>query len=353
MKDKKIIFDTERMKYHHTGLYHFCAHLGKELMNLSEGNDFYFYHNHKADHPFQEGAKYIDQYSYQKFIRPNFKKIDLWHSTFQLSDYIPRNSHTKVVATIHDLNFLKVGKSSDRIEKYLKKVQRNIDYADEVVAISNYVKNDIETYCNLNGKEVQVIYNGNNIDVGAYQLGTETSKTREDFIFTIGTVNRKKNMHILPYLLLGNRLRLVISGIVHEPEYEAYILEIAKNIGVADRVIMTGPITEEQKYKYLKECALFVFPSIAEGFGLPVIEAMAFGKKVLLSRYTCLPEIGGDHAYYLDSDEEDFVEDFGRNRIVDLIHSQIDESAVRNWAAQFTWKSAAQKYWNLYEKLLK
>ena len=116
---------------------------------------------------------------------------------------------------------------------------------------------------------------------------------------------------------------------MHEPEYEARILEIAKKIGVADRLVMTGLISEEQKYRYLKECSLFVFPSIAEGFGLPVIEAMAFGKKVLLSRHTCLPEIGGDHAYYLDSDGEEFIEDFGRNRIVDLIHNQIDESAIR------------------------
>ncbi|WP_336836879.1 glycosyltransferase family 1 protein [Sphingobacterium siyangense] len=347
---KNIIFDAERMKYKYNGLYYFCYHLGHELMKLDRDNELHFYYNNKTPQEFGLKAQYIKQYSYEKFHMPTFKGYDVWHSSFQLSNYFPRNKKIKVVSTIHDLNFLREEQELYIIKRFLKKIQKNIDRADDIVAISNYVKKDIVENCNLRGKEIQVIYNGNNIDESKIVTTMHQEKCVDNFIFTIGTINKKKNLHILPYLLLGNKLKLIISGAINEPDYQKKILQIACEIGVQDRLILTGPITEEQKYRYLKECSLFVFPSITEGFGLPVIEAMAFGKKVLLSKHTCLPEIGGDRAFYLDSDEEEFMEYFGRNRIEELIDSQIDELSIINWAKNFTWEKSAKSYWDLYHR---
>ncbi|MGJ1348389.1 glycosyltransferase family 4 protein [Sphingobacterium siyangense] len=347
---KNIIFDAERMKYKYNGLYYFCYHLGHELMKLDRDNELHFYYNNKTSPEFGLKAQYIKQYSYEKFHMPTFKGYDVWHSSFQLSNYFPRNKKIKVVSTIHDLNFLREEQEPYIIKRFLKKIQSNIDRADDIVAISNYVRKDIIENCNLRGKEIQVIYNGNNIDESKIVTTTHQEKSVDNFIFTIGTINKKKNLHILPYLLLGNKLKLIISGAINEPDYQKKILQIACEIGVQDRLTLTGPITEEQKYRYLKECSLFVFPSITEGFGLPVIEAMAFGKKVLLSKHTCLPEIGGDRAFYLDSDEEEFMEYFGRNRIEELIDSQIDELSIINWAKNFTWEKSAKSYWDLYHR---
>ncbi len=111
----------------------------------------------------------------------------------------------------------------------------------------------------------------------------------------------KKNFHVLPALLVGNDHELIISGV--ETPYKSKIMEEAEKFGVTDRVKITGTISEEDKAWYYKNCTAFVFPSIAEGFGLPVIEAMHFGKPVFLSTHTSLPEIGGDAAFYFPTFE--------------------------------------------------
>ncbi len=351
MVKKTIIFDAERMKYHHTGLYHFCLNLGLAISNSKPvTDDIYFYNHHKNQKVFGEDANYLKQYSYQKFLKPRFRRYDIWHATYQLSSYIPTDRQSKVILTIHDLNFLKEEKSEDKIKSYLRKLQYNINLSEEIVAISNYVKSDIEKYCELGERKVHVIYNGSTID--ANRISKNYQPINERSIFTIGTINRKKNFHILPYLLLGNDYHLVISGVVQEEEYKDKILRIARDIGVDKRVLLTGPISEEEKYERLSKCSLFVFPSIAEGFGLPVIEAMSFGKKVLLSTYTCLPEIGGTEAYYLESTTPSYMEDFGRNKLQSLMESPTRENEIKQWAQRFSWHNAAREYWNLYEKML-
>ncbi|GAA4182939.1 glycosyltransferase family 1 protein [Sphingobacterium ginsenosidimutans] len=356
MKKKQIIFDAERMKYPHTGLYHFCKQLGNALLNkTADPYAMVFYTNNPANEDFGSKASYYQQKSLQKFCMPRFSNSDLWHSTFQLSSYFPRNNKIKVLSTIHDLNFLKENKSVEKEKKYLKSLQNNLDKADVIVAISHYVKKDLADYCSLQGKPLHVIYNGNNIEQKYLDQLDPSHKSDEHkpFIYSIGTINRKKNFHTLLYLLVGNDLELIISGIIAEPDYNQYILDLAAKLGVAERLRLTGPITEAEKYNYLKNCALFAFPSIAEGFGLPVIEAMSFGKKVLLSNYTCLPEIGGPEAFFLESTDPEYLIEFGKSRLMDIIHGEDRTPEIKSWAAQFSWDKAAGEYWELYKKLLK
>lgn len=354
----RVIFDAERMKYPHTGLYHFCKQLGLALLEKNkstESIDLQFYLSDIASEIFGDHVHYVKQKSIHKFLPPFLRNNRLWHSTYQLSSYFPRNSNTKILATIHDLNFLKEGKSPEKEKKYLKKLQDNLDRADSVVAISNYVKQDLLNYCNLKGKEIQVIYNGSNLAPNFHSnMELELSANNgRPFIFTIGTVNSKKNFHTLPYLLVGNNLELVISGIVNQDGYDKYIMEIASKLGVSARIRITGPISEYEKYNYLRDCAIFAFPSIAEGFGLPVIEAMSLGKKVLLSTYTCLPEIGGAEAFFLESTNPDYLIEFGKLNLMEIINSEDRSAEIKSWASQFSWDKAAGEYWMLYKELLK
>ncbi|RYG08325.1 MAG: glycosyltransferase family 1 protein [Chitinophagaceae bacterium] len=341
------------MKYAHTGLYHFCYQLGKHMLNSCPADkEMHFFYNNKTPKVFGETANYRDQYSLQKHFMPAMRGFDLWHSTFQLTTYLPRRKRVKVISTIHDLNFLQEFKSDSKIKRYVKKIQKLVDRSQEVVAISHYVKKDIEKHCNLKGKTVHVIYNGNNINAELANQENDAPIVSGNYLYTIGTINRKKNFHTLLYLLLGNDLKLVISGVVHEPEYHEKIKQLAQDLGVADRVTLTLGITEEEKYNYLKHCAVFCFPSIAEGFGLPVIEAMSFGKKVLLSKYTCLPEIGGEEAFYLDETSEAYMENFGRNKIMQLVEMPPRTAEIKQWASQFSWEKAAKSYWEIYNRML-
>jgi glycosyltransferase involved in cell wall biosynthesis len=339
------------MKYPHTGLYHFCYHLGWTLRHQADRSkyDITFYVRKPEFGIFGQDADYMAQHSLHKFILPFTNKYDIWHSTYQATQYFPKNRKIKIILTVHDLNFLHEStKTSEKRKRELKKLQEKIDRADHIVAISQFVMNDINQHIRLKGQPTSVIYNGCNF--------TEMKNTNRPpaapsgrFIYTIGTITDKKNFHVLPALLKGNDLKLIISGITHSQSYFDRIVEQAKLHGVQDRVVFTGSVAEEEKQWYMQHCDVFVFPSIAEGFGLPVIEAMYFGKPVILSTYTSLPEIGGEDAFYFTNFDG---EEMQKTLHACLASFDYEKSArIKKRAASFNWHNAALLYENIYAHL--
>jgi glycosyltransferase involved in cell wall biosynthesis len=170
------------------------------------------------------------------------------------------------------------------------------------------------------------------------------------FFFTIGTITEKKNFHVLPALLAGTDGILIIAGITQSEAYKQKIIQEAVKHQVEKRVIFTGPITENDKQWYLKNCEAFVFPSLTEGFGLPVVEAMFFGKPIFLSTYTSLPEIGGSVAYYFGSFAKDDMQQTIQQGLLHY-HSTGASESIKARALIFSWKEAALKYLEVYRSL--
>ena len=100
-----------------------------------------------------------------------------------------------------------------------------------------------------------------------------------------------------------------------------------------------------------ENCEAFLFPSLTEGFGLPVIEAMSFGKPVFLSNSSSLPEIGGSEAFYWDSYEVDHMLSVFNHGMKAKNDGEF-AAKVKSWANHFTWEASASKYLNLYSRLL-
>jgi glycosyltransferase involved in cell wall biosynthesis len=340
------------MKYPNNGLFSYCEQLGKALLHQKPPDcRLAFYIPEKQKGFFGKKEEYVIQNHLHKFFPKNVGGFNIWHCTFQGSNYFPaKRMRARVVATIHDLNFLHEGIPADQQNKHHKKVQQLIERADKIVAISNFVKKDIIDTFNVNSRKVEVIYHGHNKP--AYSEFTQPSTTyNKPFFFALGTINRKKNFHVLPAMLLKNDYELIIAGGSAESDYEALIVETAGKLGVGDRVKIIGAITDSEKYWLYKNCEAFCLPSQAEGFGAPVLEAMQFGTPVILSKATSLPEIGGPHAFYFNDFSTDAVsrtaEDFLNRPITENIRTELI-----NWAGQFDWDVAAKKYWHLYQNVL-
>lgn len=350
MPDKiQVAFDAERMKYPDTGLYHYCMHLGKALLRHQDDYNaaMSFYVRESQKKVFGEHATIILQHSLQKFWMPSSSNYNVWHTTYQATNYFPRSTKAKLVLTIHDLNFLHEPKADSKRARYLRKLQGKVKRADIITTISHFVKKEIEEYTNPGNKEVHVIYNGSNISDKVIAAPPAQLPSRP-FFYSVGTVVPKKNFHVLPCLLHNNDFLLIISGVLHHEEYVKKLMAEANKWGVANRVILTGTVSEEEKYWYLQNCTAFAFPSLAEGFGLPVIEAMHFGKPVLLSTHTSLPEIGGTLASYFENFEPKHMQEVAVKAIEN--HSEERSKAYREWANQFNWDIAAKKYLELYTK---
>lgn len=346
----QIVLDCERMKYANTGLYHYCLQLAQALQrNLDEEREHLNLYVRESTMPaFGKGFSFIPQHTLHKFWLPVKKGYSVWHATYQATQYFPFRKKMPVVLTVHDLNFLyDESKDAAKKQKYLRQHAQKIQHADHVVAISEYVLNDIKKHFDVSGKPCSVIYNGCNISASVEPAIDASKKPAQDFLYTIGTITDKKNFHVLPPLLANNNRLLVISGIVQSEEYKSRIAETARQFGVENRLVFTGAVTEAEKYWYMKNCEAFLFPSLAEGFGLPVIEAMYFGKPVILSTHTSLPEIGGDAAYYFTSFEAGDMEQVLENSLKQYNRNKPAEK-IKQRAAGFNWDVAAKQYLEVY-----
>lgn len=356
MSQPRIIVEDERMKYPFTGLFTFCEQLSMALVrnqSLSKGEiGFYVPQNQlgfAGDH-----VPYHIQKSWHKFFNPIHAKADLWHGTYQGSRYFPSSKKIKKVLTIHDLNFLVEKKKSEaKQKKLLDKVRRQVDQADHITAISQFTLDFIKEHIDLTHKHVDVIYNGCHVDL-VKNVPQKPSFIEDDrpFLFSIGTIAEKKNFHVLVPLLKNNDHILIVAGIYQQESYVEKIKEEARRHGVTDRVILPGSVTTEEKWWLMKNCAAFVFPSIAEGFGIPVVEAMYFDKPILLSTHTCLPEIGGDAAYYFDDFDPDNMQHRLYESIQDFYDNDSKKSNMRERKQKFDWNHSAARYIEIYNKTL-
>ncbi|MFT4204810.1 MAG: glycosyltransferase family 1 protein [Chitinophagaceae bacterium] len=352
----RILIDIERMKYsQHNGLLHYCAQLINAVGSLPdvEPRNITLMATENVA-PFYREKNYdiYDLRSVHKFYLPRKSQFDLWHCTYQNSRYFPYTFGGKIVFTIHDFNFMYRDDYSERKKRRLMAdIQRKIDHADVVVAISQFVRSEILRYCDIDENKIHVIYNGCNITTNS-AIYPPIRKPGRSFFFTVGTILEKKNFKVLPSMLLKNDFQLIIAGEHTDTAYCQKIWEMARRLGVSRRVSLIGSISDGEKNWYLKNCLGLPFTSLTEGFGLPVLEAMHYGKPTFLSKFTSLPEIGGDAAYYFDNFEPEYM---AQKTMDDLDHYNTTANRaqeIAEHAGQFSWDEAARKYWSVYQDTL-
>lgn len=337
-----VFFDAERLKYPNTGLYHFCLQLGQAIANRFALTFFT-----SSD----EMSPRVSVHFWNKWwLRPTSGSY-IWHATHQDTEYMPTGSGASIVLTIQDLNYLHDGRKSEaKKQRFKAQLQAKINRADYLVFISEYTQRDVQVHFELGDTPQKVIPNGCNLAEVPADLPFPFIAKGRPYLFTIGTIAEKKNFHVLPSLLVGNNRLLIMAGITQQPRYLEKIRQKAQDLGVLDRVIFAGAVSERDKMALYLHCEAFVFPSLAEGFGLPVVEAMHLGKPVFLSQFTSLPEVGGPEAYYFtDFDGASMRETLTKG----LLNYQAPDKkqAIQAWSKRFDWSVAAASYVEVYAKL--
>ncbi len=351
----KIILDCDLMRYRDSGLYHYCLNLGtyvKRALDKEREGRISFYVPSKEKRSFGDDAGcIIERKWHQKFIKPFLWDCDIWHAPFQSGRIYPKNNkRTKILLTIHDLNCLHEDKpDKERIDS-LRQTQSLIDRSDAIVCISNHCKTDVLTNLDIKNKPVHVIHNGtHNVNMPPKKPGGY--KPARPFIFTMGYVNRKKNFHTLVPLLKNTEFELIVAGKLDETDYVNRMRQLARKLGVSERLHILGPVTEEDKAWYLGNCLAFLLPSLAEGFGAPVVEAMKFGKPLFLSNLTSLPEIGGDVAFYFNNFEPEHMQHVFNEGIFQYQKNGLSKQIIER-GNEFNWEQKALAYMELYGSML-
>lgn len=349
---KQVLVDMHRLKYNpYNGLYSVCINLGKALAKTHpEGMELNYYLPKKDFGIFGPDAKYTQHRSIDKYYKFGTGKYDLWHITTQLSWYRPFNKHTKVLYTLYDFSYLiEDAANVERNQRLLKQTQKRIDRADYITGISQFAIDEAAKHLNLGNKPTKAIQLGCTVSTFP-DFDAPKYRPAKPFLFTIGLVQPRKNFHVLPPLLLDNDYELVIAGL-NEFDYGKEVIEAAKKFGVEDRVKLIGPASEEEKDWYYRHCEAFLFPSYAEGFGLPVIEAMYHGKPVFISDKTSLPEVGGDAAWYFRNFDPDYMRQVFKKGMQEYALTNPSEK-IKQQAAKFNWDTCAAEYIDVYKQML-
>lgn len=351
----KIILDCDLMRFKDSGLYHYCLNLGSYVRQALEREQFdniAFYVPSSARMAFSNsGCRIVERSWHKRLVRPFLLDCNIWHAPFQSGRILKGlNKHTKVLLTIHDLNCIHENKSDKERDDSLRHTQNLVNRSDAIVCISNHSKKDVLAHLDVKNKPVHVIYNGTH-RVPVPPENPEGIRPSRPFIFTMGYVNRKKNFHTLVPLLENTNVDLVVAGKLDEIDYVKKMQQLALNLGVADRLHILGPVTEQDKAWYFNNCKAFMLPSLAEGFGAPVVEAMRFGKPIFLSDLTSLPEIGGNAAFYFRHFEPEHMRKVFNEGLAQF---QINGMATKiiERGNQFLWEEKAKEYIELYRTML-
>lgn len=291
-------------------------------------------------------VRYADIY---KFLPRLLPKFDLWHSTNQF--FRALRPDVPQILTLHDLNFLHE-KSPRKQEKYLRRTMRRAHHATRLVTISDYVARDACRHLDLGDRRPQVIYNGVENITGHAESRPAFVREGRPFFFAIAQVRKKKNFHVLvPMMRRFPDYDLFICGSKSTP-YAASIEQEAQRLGLPN-VSLPGVLTAEEKVWVYRHCSAFFFPSLLEGFGLPVVEAMQFGRPVFISSRTSLPEVAGGHAFVWEDFETDAMADLVSDRLATFSpESPAAREMIAYATTNFTYEKNVQAYLSLYRELL-
>jgi glycosyltransferase involved in cell wall biosynthesis len=349
----KVVFDAERLRNPNSGLGQFCRALGSSLVEVQPPDArLSFIVPPGMEHAFN-GSPALRTKWWMRYQTP--APADVWHSPHQ-DVWIRPPAAARLVLSIMDLNFLERPEySGAKKARRLARLQKRVDGADAIATISEFTAAVVRRNLTLPDIPLRVIHLGNPLD-GITSTTPAASLSRlapGSFFLFVGVIHPKKNVKtLLPLLRAFPDMSLVLAGPGAHP-YAAEVRRAAQESGVSDRLVMPGAVSDPVKRWLYEHARALLFPSISEGFGLPVVEAMSVGKPAFLSRLTSLPEIGGDAAYYFDSFEPEAMVDAVRRGLADFDAHPLRADELRAHAAQYSWMRAATEYWALYEEVLR
>ncbi|MEB2287506.1 MAG: glycosyltransferase family 1 protein [Anaerolineae bacterium] len=289
-------------------------------------------------------------------------RVRLFHATdFTLP---PTLSGTRTLLTVHDLSFVRAPETTTPVLKaYLDAVvPRSVRRATHVLADSQATKDDLVELYKTPPDKITVLLGGVNpefrpiTDAHARQVvRARYSLPPNPYIFSVGTVQPRKNYARLVQALaaLGPQhadVHLVIAG--GRGWLDAPIYQTVRDLGMGERVHFTGFVRDEDLPVLYSDAVCLAYPSLYEGIGLPVLEAMACATPVVTSTISSLPEVAGDAALLIDP--------YDVEALAGALRRLLDDSALRETlvargvrqAAFFTWERAASQLLAVYRQMV-
>ena len=352
-----------RLSHWHDGLGEFSRQLGLALaarapqLHDELGWRLHFHLPANFHGVFGDQVGYLATHTTQRWLHLRSSRFALWHVLHQHNRLRAPLGTQRLVETVHDLNFLHA-KSPAKIERYRARQRRRLARCDAAIAITHYVAQDLAREMARDmaplPTPVTVIHNGATDLTAAPQqpvdgVAGDHGAAPVPYLLHISRMAPSKNIvALLDLAAAWPAQRLVLAGATST--YTGAVRRLITERGLHN-VLVRLDLAEPQKAWLYAHCSGFVFPSLAEGFGLPPIEAMHFGKPVFLSRRTSLPEVGGALAHYFDS--------FNGAAMRAVVQAGLRDDAapgraeaIAAHARGFSWQRCADEHLALYRRVV-
>lgn len=324
-----IAFDAKRAYLNTSGLGNYSRTLIKSLNQYYPDNNFHLFTTQSAENEFQQ---YVSQQANFKVHEPvnfidkkvrarwrsygitellNANKIDVYHG---LSNELPFNIRKfsgKKIVTVHDLIFLRYPKLYPLIDSkiYNKKFRHACDISDIIIATSEETKKDIEKFYFIPESKIKVVYQSCDeryyADYSHEQITEITQKHQlpDNYLLYVGTIEERKNLlTIVKAMESVNDIPLVVVG--KKLKYYKVVMEYLRENKLKNRVIFLKDVSNFDLPIIYRKAQIFILPSISEGFGIPLIEALTSKVPVITTEGGCFPEAAGPDSIYINPKDE-------------------------------------------------
>jgi glycosyltransferase involved in cell wall biosynthesis len=373
----RIGFDLRPFLKEETGIGVYFKKLLFMLAKLDQSNEYFLFSSSMKDRfdprkiPFFAKSKFLDLRFPVKAVNflwfrlgwPNLDaffrtRLDLTHSPTPLS--LPTKG--KKIVTVHDLFFLDFPEMADkrawRIDS--RRIRKSLHRADGIIAVSHYTEQQLLERFGLDRGKIRIIHHG--INLKEWETDERESLERikkalalpSDFLLFVGAHEPRKNLPLLLKALriVHDRYQKIALVIVGRKGLDSEnVQKDIRGLELDSWVKMVSYVDESELRHIYHLGSVFVFPSLSEGFGIPLLEAMACGLPIVTSRSSALPEIAQDAALYIDPhDPEDLA--------TEIIHVLKDKtlkeklvSAGKKRVRSFSWEKAATETLAFYEDI--
>jgi glycosyltransferase involved in cell wall biosynthesis len=251
------------------------------------------------------------------------------------------------IATFHDLFVLTNQYSTPEFRnRFSEQAREAAKRANMIIAVSEFTRGQVISLLGVEPSRVRVIHHG------VRALPCAATQAREKIILSAGAIQTRKNIARLveAFEAIDPSWRLVLIG-SNGYGADAIHARIAAS-PARERIAVLGYVPVEDLATWYARAQVFAFPSLDEGFGMPVLEAMAAGAAVVTSNRSALPEVAGDAAILIDPENLDALID-GLRRVTEDVELRADltQRGIQR-ARQFTWEKAVAETWSVYREVL-
>jgi glycosyltransferase involved in cell wall biosynthesis len=329
----KIGFDAKRFFNNFTGLGNYSRFIIGSLSEYLPENKYWLYSPKIKNHPeltsivARSNINVITSPSVYNFFHasslwrtwglsfePSVKNLDLYHG---LSQELPLNlaRTIKKVVTVHDLIFYRSPELYNPVDVtiYKAKVKRACLQADKIIAVSHQTAEDIISFLKVKREKVEVVYMGCHPNFKKKCSVEDINKARAkynlpvQYILNVGTIEQRKNVVVLvkALALIPKELRMQVVIVGRPTSYKKQVVEEAHRLGVEKWISFLHNIPFADLPAIYQGAQIFVYPSIFEGFGIPLVEALESSVPVITSTGSCFKEAAGAGSIYVDSNSEE------------------------------------------------